>query len=114
MFDNYNDKSPSYIRDSIEQKIENHRMASRKHGFKLVETVTSELVESKSSLGCLCFATVSHLLGDQITAATLGISGATIAIGKMTISIASKYVSYKTDTANPELAYVMKARKLLK
>jgi hypothetical protein len=114
MFDNYTGKPPSYIRDSIEQKIEKHNLASKKHGLKLAETVTSELVDSKSALGCLCLATVSYLMGDHITAAALGISGASLAIGKMAISIASEYVSYKTDTANPELAYVTKARKLLK
>lgn len=114
MFDNYIDKSPSYIRDSIEQKIEKHYEVTRKHGLNLVETVTSELVASKALLGSMCFATLSSLLGDHISFATIGGAGATIAIGKMTISIASKYVTYKTDTANPELAYVMKARKLAK
>jgi hypothetical protein len=114
MFENYKDKSPSYIRDSIEQKIERHHAASKMHGMKLVKTVTSELIESKSSLGCICLATLSHLLGDHVTATTLGVTGAAIAIGKMTINIASEYVSYKTDAANPELAYVIKARKLKK
>lgn len=114
MFENYKDKSSAHIRDSIEQKIEKHNLASKKHGLKLAKTVTSELVDSKSALGCLCLATLSYLLGDHITAASLGISGATLAIGKMTISIASECVSYRTDTANPELAYVIKARKLIK
>ena len=114
LFENYSGKSPDYIRDSIEQKIEKHEQASKKHGFKLAKTVTSELVDSKSAIGCLCLATASHLLGDPITATTLGIAGASIAIGKLTISLASEYISYKADTANPEIAYVTKARKLFK
>ena len=114
LFENYTGKSPDYIKDSIEQKIEKHERASKKHGLKLAKTVTSELVDSKSAIGCLCLATATHLLGGPITATTLGVAGASIAIGKLTISFASEYVSYRTDTANPEIAYVTKARKLLK
>ena len=37
LYDNYSDKSVAYIHDSIEQKIQRHKDASKKHGFKLVD-----------------------------------------------------------------------------
>lgn len=113
MYDNYADKSPDYVADSIEQKIEKHNAACKKHGFQLLDAVVTSLVDSKSALGCLSLATASALLGQPITAAALGVSGATLAVGGMTVKLATKLVEYKTDIRSPELAFVLRARKHL-
>jgi hypothetical protein len=114
LYEHYSDKSPDYISDSIEQRIENHDIACKKHGLKLIDTVISSLVASKSAFGCLSLATISLLLGEPVTAITLGTTGASLPIGKVVIELSSKYIEYKHDIESPELAFIIQARKIAK
>jgi hypothetical protein len=114
LYENYSDKPSAYISDSIEQKIENYEKACKKHGFILIDTAVSSLLASKSAFGYLCLSTVSYLLGEPITAAAIGSVGASLSVGQMIVKIRSKWLTYKSDIHNPELAFVINARKRLK
>ncbi|MHC4519155.1 MAG: hypothetical protein ACYTAS_11230 [Planctomycetota bacterium] len=81
--DNYQGKEPSYIRDSLLQKMEDYEDACRKHGLKLTVSTLSKVLNSRSLLGSLGLSATAILLGNPAVATAGVLSGAAIEIGKI-------------------------------
>jgi hypothetical protein len=109
--ENYEGKSPNFVRDSLEKKMEEYEDACKMHGLQLVLSSISQTLDSKSILGYLGLITVGILAGQQniVNAALLG--GIIVEIGKVTVQVTQKHLEYLSSRENKELAYLIKLKK---
>jgi hypothetical protein len=108
--DNYRDKQPDYIRDSLLQKIQDYEEACKRHGISLTISTMSKLLNSKSLLGSLGIAAAAILCGDPAIANASLITGTTIEIGKVSLHIAEKRLELKSKMEDSEIALLMRVR----
>jgi hypothetical protein len=90
--ENYEGKSPNFVRDSLEKKME-------------------EYEDSKSILGYLGLITVGILAGQQNIVNTALLGGIIVEIGKVTVQVTQKHLEYLSSRENKELAYLIKLKK---
>jgi hypothetical protein len=110
--ENYQGKSPIYVRDSLEKKMEEYEDACRKHGLQLVLSSVSQTLDSKSMLGYLGLITVGIITGQPNIVSTTIIGGTIIEIGKITIQVTQKHFEYISSRQNTELAYLIKLKNM--
>jgi len=110
--ENYQGKSPYYVRDSLEKKMEEYEDTCKKHGLQLMLSSISQTLDSKSILGYLGLVSVGILTGQQNIINTTIIGGTVIEIGKATIQVAQKHLEYLSSRENTELAYLIKLKKM--
>ena len=102
IYNNYSGKSPSYIEDSINKIIDEYEESCKKHGFELILSSLSQLLDSKSFLASVFIA----MFGILKNADACVYTGAGISISKIAIELLSKRLDFESKKTNHELAYV--------
>jgi len=111
LFDNYNNKEESYIRDDIEQKIDNFKKAARKHGVETRLGAIKQILNSKSLLASTSVSVTAAMLGEPIVSASVLSSGFFVELGKLGIYLKERKLNKEWHDSQDELAYVHKLSK---
>lgn len=100
-------KPLSYVKDSLEKKMEEYEEACKKHGLDLLLGTIGVLIDSKSLLGALTIIAVGILVGEPMLTDVGLLSGSAIEIGKMSLHFAETKRQFQSYRENHELAYMM-------
>ena len=111
--ENFKDKSKNYISDKLDQKFDEYEQACKKHGFDLISSSVSMLLDSKSLLGLCAIAAASIWAGNQHVAAFAAIGEAVIETSKLTINVLTKRREFSIYKTNTELAYLIDLKERL-
>lgn len=110
MYDQFSGKSKDYIIDHLSKKIEEYEEACKKHGFKLVSSTLSSVLNSKSAIAMAGIVAAGIITGIS-TVKDIGlISGAVIEIGKISLGISEKMMDMRSFKNNHELAYIFEIK----
>ncbi|SDF83130.1 hypothetical protein [Sporomusa acidovorans] len=94
IYKNYLGQSASFIKDDIMQQLEEYHQICKKHGFKLVTSSLSIVLNSKSLLWTICAETIALLSGLPLQMLTpVLLAEAALEVGKVAIN----YVEHKRD-----------------
>ncbi len=107
LFDNYLDKDSFYIRDSIDNKLEQYEAAIKKHGFDMIETSLSQLMESRSLVGLATLSAAAVLAGYNESALFLALGGAIVETSKLVIKVIRSRYDMTSFKNSHELAYII-------
>ncbi len=108
-FDAYQGKSRSYIEDDIARRLAAYEAQSRKHGFKLTEAV----INSVSDVSNLSLAPAGTLLSALTGEPIAALIGATLSVGKITVSLVRQSSEYGHISRSSEVAFLIDAKKRL-
>ena len=103
---NYSDKTPEYVKDSILKLLDDYEAACQKHGLELASSTLKNVLNSKSLLSTLSIGAAALLLGQPGVAAASLLAGSAIEIGKASIDIAEKNVNFLSSQSANEVAYL--------
>lgn len=104
-------KSPSYVRDALCKRNEEHEAACKKHGVDLISSTITSLLDSKTLICSSSLVTASILSEIPPVALIAGLGGIVIELGKMTITIATKMYDEKMRNEMSEIAYLVELKR---
>jgi hypothetical protein len=107
------DKSPAYIADYIDSKLEKYEAACSKHGFETVTESLQLLLDSKSVLGMAVLAAASVFTGHLDIAMGSMAGGVAIETSKLALNIISRRRDFVWWSREADLSYIFEARKSL-
>lgn len=109
--EDYRDKDPGYVMDSLNQKVAQYEESCRQHGLTTALGVVRQLLDSKSLLGALTVAAMGILTENNAVITLSAIAGSAIELGKMTLYIAESKTKFRTEQRNLDIAYFLALRK---
>jgi len=111
IYENYTGKPTAYIYDDISKRLDDYENVAQKHGFELKTSVLSTLLDSKSIQASLA----AGLAVGLFSGAELGLSAAcAVELGKGSLEIAKQLHGIKSFKHNHDLAYLIRAKELIK
>ena len=110
-YESYQDKSIDYIEDDINKKLYEYKQVSKKHGFDLLISSLSTLLDSKNIQSAAAGGLAATLIGGPIS----GLSAAVlIELGGLSLEVAKKMHAIKNYKNSHELAYIIETNKKMK
>lgn len=106
VYDNYKGKCPNYIQDDIEKRIDSYHSATHKHGFELITSSISTLLDAKTIQSSLAAGLATGIWGGIEVG--VGVACA-IELGKCTLEVSKKSYPMKSYKENHELAFIIEA-----
>lgn len=113
-YENFFGRSKAYISDRLDEKIYEYEQTCRKHGFELIASPISTLLDSNSFVGISCIIAASVLSGNWQFAVATAIGGAVIETSKLIVNVATQRRSFQSYMNNHELAYLFHLENNLK
>ena len=106
----YTAKSKAYIEDDLNKRIDDYLAVCNKHGFELLTTTLSSLLDSKTlQTSAVAGIAAAYMGGMPAGVLTTGI----IEIGKISLEISNKLANIKEFKDGHELAYIIDTKKKL-
>ena len=104
--ENYENKPQEFVIDDLLKKLDEYEKACKNHSLDLIISSLSKVLDSKSLLAALGITTAGILIGNpELT--NLGIiSGSAIEIGKLSLHIAEKKLSFENTLNASEISYL--------
>ena len=112
--ENYTNKSPAFIEDDLNKRLEQYYYVCRDFGFETKVSLMSCLFDSKTIMGTFVLSLGASLMGEPFLASGALFSGMSIEVGKISIEIAKKRYAYHKLNRDHPLAYIIEAKKLTK
>lgn len=106
VYDNYKGKCSSFIQDDIEKRIDSYHSATQKHGFELVTSSISTLLDAKTVQASLAAGLATGLWGGMDVG--IGVACA-VELGKCTLEVSRKLYPMKSFKDNHELAFIIES-----
>lgn len=112
LHDKLSDKSSSYVSDYLDRTIDLYETALRKHGFDLLESSLSTLMDSKSLIGASSLTAAALIAGLNEVALLSGLSGAILETSKVVMKVIKSRYDLKSFKDTHELAYLFEVKRL--
>ncbi len=109
--DQYQGKSLQYIRDSIDQKIEDYEISCKKHGLELIDSVTMSFLNGSSPVGLGVISLMNLLMGGSSLVTAAAIGGAIFETAKVVARISTMNAKREIDKEANQIAWIVQAKK---
>lgn len=110
VYDNYAGKSNSYIEDDFGLRLIDCEREISKHGFEIVSSSVSVLLDSKSLQSAAIAGLTTSLFGGPLAGLT---AGCMVELGSLSVEYASRKYALKNLEQGHDLAYLIEAKKRL-
>lgn len=107
----YKEKDAAFIKDDIDRRIDEYEQACEKHGFELLQSGFSSLLDPKSLLGISSLAAATAVIGGPAVITACAVGGAVLHTSKLAIELIANHWKFKQNQRNNEVAYVIEAKK---
>lgn len=104
VYDNYAGKCSHFIQDDIAKRIDLYHSASEKHGFDLITSSISALLDAKTIQSSIAAGLATGLWAG--TDVGIGVACA-VELGKSSLEISKKLYPMRSYKANHELAFII-------
>lgn len=111
--ENYENESQEFVMDDLLKKLYEYEQACKKHNIDLIISSLSKILDSKSLLAALGITAAGILTGNPALTDLGIISGTAIEIGKLSLNIAQKKLSFENTLGASEISYLFDLKKEL-
>ena len=106
-------KSPAYVEDYIESRLENYDLARRKHGFDTFESSAQLILRSKSLFALGAAAAAGAYTGNWDIAAGAVAGSAAIETSRLALNVVKSRRDFIFWSRQADLGYIFAARRAL-